>query len=103
MAEAHAALAGADPPAAARLHPADTARVARALEVIRSTGRTLADWQGERHGGIGGTVHLAPLLLLPPRDWLYARCDARFAAMLASGGMDEVAALLARGLARRCR
>jgi tRNA dimethylallyltransferase len=96
--DAHAALARADPPAAARLHRADTARVARALEVVRSTGRPLAEWQRERHGGIGQTIRLAPLLLLPPRDWLYARCDARFAAMLAGGGMEEVAALVARGL-----
>ena len=45
VAEAHAQLADARPAAAARLHPADTTRVARALEVVRSTGRTLADWQ----------------------------------------------------------
>ena len=45
-----------DPPAAARLRPSDTSRVARALEVVRSTGRPLADWQKERVGGIGGEV-----------------------------------------------
>jgi tRNA dimethylallyltransferase len=98
VAEAHAALGREDPEAAARLGPADAARIARALEVVRSTGRTLAEWQRERAGGIGGEVDLHPLILLPPREWLYARCDARFEAMLSEEGMDEVRALLARGL-----
>jgi tRNA dimethylallyltransferase len=97
VAEAHAALTHEDPEAAARLAPADTTRVARALEVVRSTGRTLKDWQAERVGGIGDAVNLAPLVLLPPRDWLFARCDARFAAMMIEG-RDEVAALMARNL-----
>ncbi len=96
--QAHLALSVEDPIAAARLHPADASRIARALEVVRSTGRTLAAWQAEKAGGIGTAIRLVPLLLLPPRDWLYARCDARFAAMLAQGGVEEVAALTARGL-----
>ena len=87
-----------DPAAAARLNPADTARIARALEVVTSTGRPLADWQHRREGGIAGAVALRPLILLPPRDWLYARCDARFAAMIELGAVDEVRALLARNL-----
>ncbi|TVV71313.1 tRNA (adenosine(37)-N6)-dimethylallyltransferase MiaA [Sphingomonas solaris] len=98
VADTFAALAVEDPAAAARLHPADTTRVARALEVVRSTGRTLAGWQADRAGGIGGRIRLAPMLLLPDRDWLYARCDARFAAMVAGGGVAEVERLLARGL-----
>jgi tRNA dimethylallyltransferase len=98
VADAHAALGAVDRAAASRLHPADSARVARALEVVRSTGRTLGDWQREKAGGIGHAVQLAPLLLLPPRDWLYARCEARFTAMLGAGGLDEVAALVRRGL-----
>jgi tRNA dimethylallyltransferase len=87
-----------DPAAATRLNPADTARIARALEVVTSTGRPLADWQHRREGGIAGEVALHPLILLPPRDWLYARCDARFAAMIELGAVDEVRALLARNL-----
>jgi tRNA dimethylallyltransferase len=87
-----------DPDAAERLEPGDTARIARALEVILSTGRSLAEWQQERRGGIGGAVALRPLILLPPRDWLYARCDERFARMFESGAIDEVEALLARRL-----
>lgn len=93
---AHQALAALDPAAAARLNPADTTRVARALEVVRATGRPLAQWQAARVGGIGGQVRLVPLLLLPPRDWLAARIDARLEAMVAGGAACEVAALLAR-------
>jgi tRNA dimethylallyltransferase len=93
-----AQLADRDPEAAARLNPADTMRIARALEVVLSTGRTLADWQQQREGGIGGSVTLRPLVLLPPRDWLYARCDARFACMIERGAIEEVEILLTRRL-----
>ncbi|MBY9062210.1 tRNA (adenosine(37)-N6)-dimethylallyltransferase MiaA [Sphingomonas yunnanensis] len=94
--DAHAALAREDAAAAARLAPGDTARVARALEVVRSTGRPLTDWQGELIGGIGATVGLSALVLLPERETLMARCDTRLEAMFAGGAIDEVAALLAR-------
>ena len=87
-----------DPQAAARLGAADSARIARALEVVLSSGRTLADWQQERSGGISDLVELYPLILLPPRDWLYARCDARFEAMVELGAVEEVKTLLKRGL-----
>ena len=97
VAEAHAALAQEDPCAAARLAPADTTRVARALEVVRSTGRPLAEWQ-EARTGVAGEVSLRPLVLLPDRDVLSQRIDARAAAMLADGAIEEVAALLARAL-----
>lgn len=98
VAAAHAALAAADPDAAARLNPADTTRVARALEVVRSTGRTLTDWQQAIAGGIAGQIALAPLILLPPRDWLRARCDDRLVQMFGHGAIEEVEALLARNL-----
>lgn len=97
VAEAHAALARADPAAAQRLAPADTARVARALEVVRSTGRPLAAWQAARAGGIGGRTAIAPLILLPDRYALFERIDARLAAMFDAGAVEEVAALVARG------
>jgi tRNA dimethylallyltransferase len=94
----HEKLRALDPEGAARLKPGDTARVARALEVILSTGRTLAEWQRQREGGIGGEVDLRPLILFPPRSWLYARCDERFARMIDEGAVAEVEALLARKL-----
>jgi len=97
-AEAHARLAPLDPAAAAKLPPTDRTRVQRALEVVLSSGRTLGTWQREMIGGIGGDVTLVPLVLLPPRDWLKARCDRRFDDMMAQGALAEVAALLSRGL-----
>jgi tRNA dimethylallyltransferase len=97
VADAYAALQREDPAAAARLAPADAARVMRALEVVRSTGTPLAAWQGARAGGIADQVRLVPMILLPPRDWLAARCDARFEIMF-NEGQDEVAALMARTL-----
>ena len=87
-----------DAAATARISPADTTRIARALEVVMSTGRTIGDWQQQREGGIADQVALTPLVLLPPRDWLYARCDAHFAAMIDQGAAAEVEALLARRL-----
>jgi tRNA dimethylallyltransferase len=95
VAEAHAQLAAADPEAAARLDATDTTRVARALEVVRATGKPLAHWQKQRVGGIAAEIHLAPLVLLPDRDWLGQRIDTRFAEML-EAGRSEAKALLAR-------
>ena len=97
-ADAYDALSREDPEAAARLRPSDSSRVARALEVVRSTGRPLAAWQQQRSGGISGKVTLRPLVLLPPRGWLRARCDARFETMMGDAGLAEVEALLARSL-----
>jgi tRNA dimethylallyltransferase len=98
VADAHAALARADPAAAARLSANDTTRVARALEVVRATGRSLADWQSASVGGIGDRIALHAGILLPDRAWLFDRIDARAALMLEHGAIDEVAALLARAL-----
>lgn len=98
VADAHRALSATDPAAAARLAPADTTRVARALEVVRSTGRPLALWHAQREGGIGADVTLSPMLLLPDRTWLFDRIDRRAAMMLESGAIDEVRRLAARAL-----
>ncbi|MCH7628415.1 MAG: tRNA (adenosine(37)-N6)-dimethylallyltransferase MiaA [Proteobacteria bacterium] len=98
VAEAYAALEREDPERAAALNPNDTTRVARALEVVRSTGQPLAHWQARREGGIADAVALSPLILLPERGWLYARCDLRFEWMWQRGAVEEVEALLARDL-----
>lgn len=87
-----------DPEATARLNAGDSARINRALEVILSTGRTLAEWHKQREGGIAAEVQIRPLILLPPRKWLYTRCDERFARMIDRGAVTEVEALLARKL-----
>jgi tRNA dimethylallyltransferase len=96
--ENRAKLETLDPDAAARLNPGDTTRINRALEVVLSTGRTLAEWQEQREGGIADEVELRPLILLSPRKWLYARCDERFAHMIDQGAVAEVEALIARKL-----
>jgi len=91
-------LESADPEAASRLRSTDKTRIARALEVVLSTGLTLGQWQRHREGGIRSEIALKSLILLPPREWLYARCDQRFERMFEDGAVDEVKALLARGL-----
>jgi tRNA dimethylallyltransferase len=96
-AAARAALEQEDPAAAARLMPADRQRTLRALEVVRSTGRTLADWQQRRDGGIG-VAAVQGIIVDRPRAELNARAATRLDAMLAAGALDEVAALLALGL-----
>jgi tRNA dimethylallyltransferase len=90
-----ARLGELDPEAVDRLKPNDTARIARALEVMLSTGKPLTHWHLQREGGIAEHVELRPLVLLPPRDWLYARCNERFALMIDSGAVEEVESLLA--------
>jgi len=95
---AYAALGEEDPLMAARLHPADTTRVHRALEVVRATGHSLAHFQQATPQGLGARVQLDALRILPPRDILYARCDARFAAMIEQGALEEVEKLAQRHL-----
>jgi tRNA dimethylallyltransferase len=97
-ADAQSALSNEDPLMAAKLELNDDSRVKRALEVIRSSGRSIADWREAKVGGIAGAVQLHPLILLPPRDWLHVRCDARLVTMMETGAIDEVKALLAINL-----
>jgi tRNA dimethylallyltransferase len=97
-ADAQEALALEDALSATQLSDNDDSRIKRALEVIRSTGRSISDWRLAKKGGIGDSVRLHPLILLPPRAWLHARCDARFGAMMAGGAVEEVQALLALDL-----
>jgi tRNA dimethylallyltransferase len=96
-----AELTRLDPEAVARLNAADTTRISRALEVVLSTGRTLRDWQSNRQGGIAASIELRAIVLLPPRDWLYAHCDRRFEQMMDAGAVAEVERLLARELPPR--
>lgn len=96
--EAYAALRRHDPAVAASLSPTDSSRITRALEVVQSTGRSIFEWRETKIGGIKNDIILRPLLLLPPRQWLYERCDARFELMMERGAVDEVDALLSRDL-----
>jgi tRNA dimethylallyltransferase len=97
--ERAAALAREDPAMAARLNPNDGQRVARALEVVRSSGRSLASYHGPQADGLRAQADMLTLRLLPDRNLLYARCDARLLEMLATGALEEVARLEQRALA----
>jgi tRNA dimethylallyltransferase len=94
----HAELARRDGVSAERLKPRDRARIARALEVVEATGRSLTDWHREGLPPILPPGEFAALFLSPEREALYARIDARFDAMLKAGVLEEVAALAARNL-----
>ena len=91
--DARQALEIEDPLSSAALAPGDDNRIKRALEVIRSTGKSIIAWREIREGGIGDTIDLRPLILLPPREWLYERCNRRFENMMVAGAVEEVAAL----------
>ena len=90
-------LASLDPDAAARLPAGDRQRLVRAYEVVCATGVSIGAWQA-RSSAVA-PYRFASLLLMPPRDALYAACNARFDEMLRAGGLAEAAALMARGLA----
>ena len=90
-------LATIDPAAAARISIGDRQRLTRAFEVFLATGRSLTDWQTPAAPLLPQGAWRA-LILEPPRNELYARCDTRLAAMLDAGALDEVAALVARDL-----
>lgn len=94
----HAELAARDPVMAARLDPGNSQRLARAWEVIEATGRSLAAWQAEPLEG-AVPARWFTIVLDPGRPDLYARCDARFRAMMAAGALDEVREFEALGLA----
>src|SRR5205823_7362491 len=94
----HAELARRDPVSAERLKRRDRTRIARALEVVEATGRTLPDWHREGLPPLLPPGEFSALFLVPERDQLYARIDARFDAMLEAGALDEVAALASREL-----
>jgi tRNA dimethylallyltransferase len=94
----HRRLAEHDLEAAARLHANDTTRIARALEVVLSTGTTLKQWQQRTSGGIRDEVALFGLVLMPDPATLADRIDRRFAVMIEAGAVGEVQRLLSRNL-----
>nr|WP_245003603.1 tRNA (adenosine(37)-N6)-dimethylallyltransferase MiaA [Bradyrhizobium liaoningense] len=94
----HAELAARDPRAAGRLNLHDRTRIARALEVVEATGRSLLDWHHEGQPPLLPRDSFRAVFLAPARDDLYARIDARFDAMLGAGALREIERLAARGL-----
>jgi tRNA dimethylallyltransferase len=90
----HAELAVRDPETAARLRPGDSQRVVRALEILEHSGRGLAAWQAASQAEGAAGLRFLTILIAPPRDALYAACDARFVRMLDEGAEAEVARLV---------
>jgi len=94
----HGELARRDPVMASRLRPGDAMRIARALEVLEATGRSLLDWHRDGMPAILDPAAALKIFLAVERAELRRRIDARFDAMLAAGALEEVRALTARGL-----
>lgn len=94
----HAELAQRDPATAGRLEPRDRSRIARALEVVEATGRSLSDWHGEGVPPIIPLEGTISLFLTPDREVLYDRINRRLGLMIEQGAIEEVSELKARGL-----
>ncbi|MBE1237357.1 tRNA (adenosine(37)-N6)-dimethylallyltransferase MiaA [Phaeovibrio sulfidiphilus] len=94
----HARLQDRDPAMAALLRPGDTQRIVRAWEMLEATGRSLREWWADPPAVPGLPGRGGVLVLDPPREDRRQACDARLEAMIQDGALDEVAALLKRGL-----
>ena len=90
----HAALVEIDPQMADRLRPTDRQRLARALEVIDATGKSLLYWQSQPEEKILKADDTLKLVIDIDRAELYERCDLRFENMMAAGALEEVQNLL---------
>ncbi len=97
-AELHAVLVARDRVMGEKLRPSDPQRVTRALEVLEATGTSLAVWQQTAGTPVIGAEACERIVILPQREAVFARADQRFDAMMASGALEEVAALGALGL-----
>jgi len=86
-----------DPETATKLKPGDSQRIARAYEVLLSTGKGLAFWQAQPTERLTGW-RLKMILLDPPRAALREAIETRFDAMLEQGALEEVRNFLALGL-----
>jgi len=98
VAALHAELNARDPVAAARLMPGDRSRITRALEVVLATGRSLVEWHDKGMPAALDPSSAAKIFLMPEREALFRRIDARFNSMIAAGAIEEVQALAARNL-----
>ena len=87
-----------DPETAERLHPNDTYRILRALEVVEASGKPLSRHH-RKHGFAEQPFYALKIGLEMDRERLYERINQRVDAMLAAGFLDEVKNLLARGYA----
>ena len=96
----HAQLKLVDPLTAARLAPADSQRISRALEVFRVSGQALSSFQQNAVStNVAFNALNIPMLSLEPleRAWLHQRIEKRFDDMLSQGFLEEVKTLRERG------
>jgi tRNA dimethylallyltransferase len=100
--ELYQRLALADPPAAARIQPANLRRTVRALEVIELTGRPFSSFRAAMDAPVS-RYRLTLLGLDPGREVLRARVAERVAAMARAGLVEEVRRLADRPLSRTAR
>jgi len=91
-------IAERDPATAALLKAPDPQRVARALAVLKATGRPLASFHGQESGGPLDGYDIERVVLETDRDVLAQRIAARFSRMLDEGAIEEVQRLLALDL-----
>lgn len=87
-------LADLDPETAARIDRQNPMRVQRAWEVLRATGRPLADWQDNTPPPLLPEENCTGILFETDRDWLNARIEKRFSQMLDLGALEEARANL---------
>jgi tRNA dimethylallyltransferase len=93
----HAELARIDPQAAARIQPADSQRIQRALEVAYTAGQPISQLQRATVSPLSGWAVHYWMLHPADRPALHQRLESRFAAMMAAGFLDEVRQLRDRG------
>ena len=96
------ALAQVDPEAAQRLHPNDHKRIVRALEVYRSTGKTITQHNRETQAIPPRYNALTIGLAFQARQAMWRRIDQRVDEMVAAGLEDEVRRLLTSGISPKC-
>ena len=94
----HVELARLDPAMEERLRPADRQRILRALEVVRSTGRSIIEFQGRGGAKIVDPLSARCIVLEPERPLLHARINQRFGRMVDEGALDEVRHLIGLGI-----
>jgi tRNA dimethylallyltransferase len=94
--ELHQRLAACDPETARKLHPNDTYRIVRALEVYEVSGRPLSEHHQDHRFGDRPFRQLSIGLTIP-RETLYSRIDTRVDLMLQAGLLDEVRELMEKG------
>ena len=94
MADLASMLADLDAATLARIDRTNPARVQRAWEVLRATGKGLAGWQSETGAALLAPDQTLRIVLSAEKDWLTHRITRRFDAMLQGGALDEVRAAL---------